>query len=109
MSPDLRKISWSATRPSRGGIYGIFPGIKVWPLPNSPIRGRRLPSPTRLRGMAGVKCRGKFYRTAAVAMQSILTARTHQRSALKRADGWQQLNISLLHHTATELGEPCCG
>lgn len=49
--------------------------------------------------------RAQFYRTAAVAMRTVLIDHARRKSSLKRAGGWQRLDVSLLDPAAVEPGE----
>lgn len=49
--------------------------------------------------------RAQFYRTAAVAMRCILIDRARAKSSVKRAGGWQRLDIAQLDPAAVEPGE----
>jgi len=49
--------------------------------------------------------REQFYRTAAVAMRTILVDHARRKSTIKRAGGWQRLDISQLDTATAEPGE----
>lgn len=53
----------------------------------------------------GWESRGHFYRAAAVAMRRILIDRARQKATLKRAGGWQRLDIADLDLASTSPDE----